>query len=240
MYPLDNRRLAAKNSDRKAFFGDEEQVLRQYLKECGYTKSPARLANICRRSGPTLDPQARGAVAGSSSGVSRSLDFDDVPRAEADAVYRRGRNGPIPDADYKKLQDYVFRHIAPRPAAGMAVPLHVPGVWRLFPRRGTNPLLLESVVNDPVSARPISSLHALAVYSAITALLSKPNVYGILGATYTNYPRAGGASRMVGIAPEKFVWTDRLSYSEQIAGKSRLDCKTKRAASAWIGSRKCE
>jgi hypothetical protein len=49
MYPLDNRRLAAKNSDRKAFFGDEEQVLRQYLKECGYTKSPATLGEYLQK-----------------------------------------------------------------------------------------------------------------------------------------------------------------------------------------------
>src|SRR5579862_3037431 len=36
MYPLNNSSLASKNSDRKAFFGDEDHLLRQYLKECGY------------------------------------------------------------------------------------------------------------------------------------------------------------------------------------------------------------
>ena len=43
MFPLDNRSLASKNSDRKAFFSDEDVLLQRYLKECGYSKAPAPL-----------------------------------------------------------------------------------------------------------------------------------------------------------------------------------------------------
>ena len=36
MYPLNNAGLASQNSDRKAFFADEDRLLHRYLKECGY------------------------------------------------------------------------------------------------------------------------------------------------------------------------------------------------------------
>src|SRR5450631_1072140 len=42
LFPLENRALAT-NSDRKAFFEDEDRLLARYLKECGYTKPPATL-----------------------------------------------------------------------------------------------------------------------------------------------------------------------------------------------------
>jgi hypothetical protein len=41
MYPFNNSSLAAKNSDRKAFFADEGRLLLRYLKESGYSEPPA-------------------------------------------------------------------------------------------------------------------------------------------------------------------------------------------------------
>lgn len=174
----------------------------------------------------TLDRHKRGGAVAVKfeAAYPRSLDFDDVPRAEADAVYRRGRNGPIPDADYKKLQDYVFRHIAAQAGRlGMAVHLHVAwGPGGYFHVAGTNPLLLESVVNDPrLRQTNFVLLHGGWPFTrAITALLSKPNVYGDFSAqTYTNYPRAvaGVLREWLEFAPEKVLFaTDAYPYSEQI------------------------
>ncbi len=59
LFPLDNRALAI-NSDRKAFFDDEDRLLARYLKECGYIRT-ARLAR--RISAKNRGPDARAAQA---------------------------------------------------------------------------------------------------------------------------------------------------------------------------------
>ena len=56
MYPLNNASLASKNSDRKAFFGDEDHLLREYLKECGYTHPPSTLGEYLQK---VVDADAR-------------------------------------------------------------------------------------------------------------------------------------------------------------------------------------
>ncbi|MGA2216284.1 MAG: amidohydrolase, partial [Bryobacteraceae bacterium] len=107
LFPLDNRALAI-NSDRKAFFDDESRLLAQYLKACGYTKPPASLGEYLQKIvDPTLERQKRGGAVAVKfeAAYLRSLDFDDVSRAEADAAY-------VHKASYKKLQDFLFRHIS--------------------------------------------------------------------------------------------------------------------------------
>ena len=83
-------------------------LLQRYLKECGYYKPPASLDEYLQKVvDATLERHKRGGAVAVKfeAAYLRSLDFDDVPRAEADAVYRRGRSGAVPDADYKELQD---------------------------------------------------------------------------------------------------------------------------------------
>src|SRR5205814_4633799 len=49
MFPLNNTRLAEKNSDRKAFFADEEMLLRRYLKDAGLAAPPSSLRESLSR-----------------------------------------------------------------------------------------------------------------------------------------------------------------------------------------------
>jgi predicted TIM-barrel fold metal-dependent hydrolase len=226
LYPLNNTSLASKNSDRKAFFGDEDQLLREYLKECDYTHTPSTLGEyLAKVVDRTLERhKRRGAVAVKfEAAYLRSLDFDDVPRATAEAVYARGRTGAIPDADYKKLQDYIFRHIAAEAGRlGLAVHLHVAwGAGGYFDIAGTNPLLLESVFNDPrLHNTNFVMLHGGWPFTReITALLTKPNVYADFSAqTLMNYPRAVSQvlREWLEFAPDKVLFgTDAYPYSEE-------------------------
>jgi len=227
MYPLNNASLASKNSDRKAFFADEDRLLHQYLKECGFSTAPATLDEYLPKVVDTTLARHKhaGAVAVKfEAAYLRSLDFDDVSRAEAGAVYHRGRAGAIADADYKKLQDYIFRHIAAEAGRlGMAVHLHVEwGPGGYFHIAGTNPLLLESVVNDPSLHRTnFVLLHGGWPFTReITPILSKPNVYAdFSGQTLTNYPRAVAQvlREWLEFAPEKVLFaTDAYPYSEEM------------------------
>src|ERR1019366_5759703 len=48
IFPLDNAHLAAKNSDRKAFFALEDKLRARYLAEAGLSAPPATLGALCR------------------------------------------------------------------------------------------------------------------------------------------------------------------------------------------------
>ncbi len=229
LFPLDNRSLAT-NSDRKAFFDDESRVLAQYLKACGYTKPPASLGEYLQKIvDPTIERQKRGGAVAVKfeAAYLRSLDFDDASRAEADAAY-------VHKASYKKLQDFLFRHIAAEAGRlGMAVHLHVAwGPGGYFHITGTNPLLLESAFNDPsLHGTNFVLLHGGWPFTReITALLTKPNVYTDFSAqTLTNYPRAvaGVLREWLEFAPDKVLFaTDAYPYSEQMGWEQ----------SGWVAS----
>jgi predicted TIM-barrel fold metal-dependent hydrolase len=226
MFPLSNASLAVKDSDHKAFYADEDHLLQQYLKECGYTTAPASFAEYLQKvvDATLARHKHGGAVAVKfEAAYLRPLDFDDVPRQAAEAAYGRGRSGPIPDADYKKLQDYVFRHIAAEAGRlGMAVHLHVAwGAGGYFQIAGTNPLLLESAFNDPrLHGTNFVLLHGGWPFTReITALLTKPNVYADFSAqTLMNYPRAVSQvlREWLELAPDKVLFgTDAYPYSDE-------------------------
>jgi predicted TIM-barrel fold metal-dependent hydrolase len=230
MYPLNNAALAARNSDRKAFFADEDLLLHRYLKECGYEKPPATLGEYLEKIvDPTLERHKRGGAVAIKfeAAYLRSLDFDDVPRAQAEDAYAHGRN-------YKKLQDFLFRHIAAEAGRlGMAVHLHVAwGAGGYFNIAGTNPLLLESAINDPrLHQTNFVLLHGGWPYiREITALLTKPNVYADFSAqTLMNYPRAVSQvlREWLEFAPDKILFgTDAYPYSEESGWEQ----------SAWIAT----
>jgi uncharacterized protein len=229
LFPLDNRVLAI-NPDRKAFFEDEDRLLARYLKECGYTKPPATLGEyLTKVVDPTLDRHKRGGAVAIKfeAAYLRSLDFDDVSRADADAAYAHRQ-------PYKKLQDFLFRHIAAEAGRlGMAVHLHVAwGPGGYFHIAGTNPLLLESVFNDPrLHQTNFVLLHGGWPFTReITALLTKPNVYADFSAqTLTNYPRrvAQVLREWLEFAPDKVLFaTDAYPYSDQLGWEQ----------SGWVAS----
>ncbi len=229
LFPLDNRALAI-NPDRKAFFGDEDRLLARYLKECGYSKPPATLGEyLAKVVDPTIERHKRGGAVAIKfeAAYLRSLDFDDVSRADADAAY-------VHKQPYKKLQDFLFRHIAAEAGRlGMAVHLHVAwGPGGYFHIAGTNPLLLESVFNDPrLHKTNFVLLHGGWPFTReITALLTKPNVYADFSAqTLTNYPRriSQVLREWLEFAPDKILFaTDAYPYSDQLGWEQ----------SGWVAS----
>jgi hypothetical protein len=132
---------------------------------------------------------------------SRSLDFAPVAEAEARDIYERYQQdgGDKPrdyrPAEYKALQDFLFRHVV-REAGRVGLPLHIhtgEGGGPVFGISGSNPLLLESVLNDfSITPQPtIVLVHGGAPFDrAVTALLQKPNVYAdISGQTFFHSPQ---------------------------------------------------
>jgi hypothetical protein len=181
IFPLDNSHLAAKNSDRKAFFALEDKLRARYLAEAGLSAPPATLAEyLARVVTPTLERHKQGGAVAEKfeAAYLRSLAFEAADSAQADRIYRL--RSPS-DAEYKILQDYLFRCIAAECGRlGIAVHLHtMAGAGGYFDVAGANPLNLESVLNDPsLRKTKFVMVHGGWPFTReITPLLEKPNAY---------------------------------------------------------------
>jgi uncharacterized protein len=112
----------------------------------------------------------------------RGFDFTDPTRAEADRIYANWVRRTRPDAaEYKVLQDYLFRYIAAECGRlGLTVHIHtMAGGGGYFGVAGANPLLLEPVFNDAKLRKTrFVLLHGgWPFVREAGALLQKPNVY---------------------------------------------------------------
>jgi predicted TIM-barrel fold metal-dependent hydrolase len=228
LFPLDNSNLAARNSDRKAFFADEDILLRRYLKDTGLTGPPPTLDEyLTRVVTPTLERQRRGGAVAEKfeAAYLRSLEFDPVDRTAADKVYAQYRaHGAPSDGQYKLLQDYLFRYIAAECGRlGMAVHIHtMAGAGSYFEVRGADPLLLETVLNDPALRQTnFVMLHGGWPFTReITALLVKPNAYLDYSAqslVLTPATLAATLREWLEWVPEKVMFaTDAYPYSDEM------------------------
>ena len=185
LLPFETLSARKTNSDRRFFFEQEEKLFKRFLTEINVRRMPSTvdlyLKNVVTR---TLERQkAAGAVAIKFvAAYYRSLEFDDVRKAEAEAVYAKYYRGGEPTAnEYKRFQDFVFRYIV-REAGRLGLVVHIHtggGCGHFFNLSTSNPLLLESVINDPAfRATKFVLIHGGYPFTNETAfLLEKPNVY---------------------------------------------------------------
>ena len=239
LFPLDNSRLAAANPDRKAFFPLEDVLRGRYLNALGMKAVPATLGEyLSRVVTPTLERQhSAGAVAEKfEAAYLRSLAFDKVERGPADAIYARFAARGAPDeAEYKPLQDFLFRYIAAECGRlGMAIHLHTnAGAGGYFHVAGANPLLLESVLNDPdLRKTKFVMLHGGWPFTReITALLTKPNAWLDFSAqdlALSPDNLAASLREWLEYVPEKVLFaTDAYPYSPEMGWEE----------SGWIAAR---
>ena len=171
--------------DTRELYPLEERLLRRYLADLHLTRLPATLDQYVRAVvTPTLERQRRdGCIAVKfEAAYLRKLDFDDASTVAARRVYARYAGGGTPThAEYKTLQDYLFRQIAREAGRlGMAVHIHsYEGGGGFYQVAGSDPLLLESAFNDST----LRGTHFVIVHGGgmfanqAGAMLGKPNVY---------------------------------------------------------------
>lgn len=192
MYPLKNSGLETESPDRRFFFSRETNLQRSYMEQINIDALPRTLEEYTAKViTPTLELQKKnGAVAIKfEAAYLRSLDFGPIPQdesvdlARARSVYTRFIKGGIaPPAEYTQLQNYLFRYIA-REAGRLGLPVHFHtggGCGTYFDLAGSNPVLLDSVFNDPsLRKTKFVMLHGGAgpFTKYVAYLLMKPNVY---------------------------------------------------------------
>jgi predicted TIM-barrel fold metal-dependent hydrolase len=237
IFPLDNSSLAGANSDRRSFFALEGVLRKRYT---GGAALPGTLAEyLSRVVTPTLERHRQGGAVAEKfeAAYLRSLDFDQASRADADRIYARYHaGGAPPDADYKTLQDFLFRYVAAECGRlGMAVHLHVQaGAGGYFHVAGANPLLLEPVLNDPALRKTkFVMLHGGWPFTReITPLLTKPNAFlDISNQTLVLTPAtlAQTLRQWLEWTPEKILFgTDAYPYSDGLGWEE----------SGWLAARR--
>ena len=185
MLPLSTKAEAAASPDRGQLFPLEEKLLQRYLSQLKITRRPETLdAYLKTVVTPTLEAQRKGGCVAVKFEVAylRSLDFAEASAERAGPIYAKyAGGGEPPSADYKLLQDFLFRYIAREAGRlGMAVHIHsFEGAGNYFGAGGADPLLLESAFNDPALRETyFVIIHGGGVFSAHAgAMLWKPNVY---------------------------------------------------------------
>jgi predicted TIM-barrel fold metal-dependent hydrolase len=176
MYPLANDSMIH-NSDQQAFFALEEKLLKRYYADLGLTGRPTSLDDyLAKVVLATLERQKQGGAVAEKFEMAylRPLDISNPSKAQAEAAWA-GR------ADYKALQDYIFRFIATECGRlEMAVHIHSnAGAGSYFNVAGVNPMLYEPLLDDPALRKTnFVFLHGGWPYTReLTALLTKPNAY---------------------------------------------------------------
>ena len=210
MYPFPTTMLAV-NSDRKAFFDLEAKHLDLYRKDAGViaVSLDEYLGTIATA---TLERHKKGGAIAEKFEMAylRTLAVGDPGKAEAERAWRSGASNA---ADYRILQDFLFRYIATECGRlGMAVHIHTGmGGGGYFDVAGSNPGNLEPLLNDPALRRTrFVMLHGGWPYSAqAAALLTKPNAYiDVSGQGLILAPSeiAQGLRAWLEIAPEKVLF----------------------------------
>lgn len=185
LFPLNNAAAKALNPDRRALFGMAEDLLHMYLRDAGLTRVPAALdIYVDKVVRATLQKQkSAGAVAVKfEAAYLRHLDFAPASRAEASRVYAKYAAAGSPTAaEYKTLQDYLFKQIALEAGKlGMAVHIHTgSGCGEFFDDAGADAMLLSPMFNDPdLRKTNFVVLHGNPPKErTVSALILKPNVY---------------------------------------------------------------
>jgi predicted TIM-barrel fold metal-dependent hydrolase len=228
VFPLDNAGLAAATPDRAQFFALEDKLRAQYLQAVHLQAPPATLdAYLTQVVTATLERQhGQGAVAVKFEiAYLRGFDFTDPSRQDAARAYARwvNRVQPAP-ADYKILQDFLFRFIATECGRlKMAVHLHaMSGGGGYFSIAGVNPLLLEPLFND----RRLRSTQFVMLHGGwpfvheAGALLQKPNAWLDVSQQSLSIPPhtlAGWLREWLELFPDKVLFaTDGYQFTDSL------------------------
>lgn len=185
MLPLSTVGERAATPDYRVLYPLEENLLHRYLADLQVEKLPPTLDGYLQAVvTPTLERQRRaGCIAVKfEAAYLRALDFDDASPETAQRIYARYAGGGIPShADYKTLQDFLFRYIAREAGRlGMAVHIHsFEGAGGFYHAAGSDPMLLEPALNDStLRGTNFVILHGGGTFAPHTdALFWKPNVY---------------------------------------------------------------
>jgi predicted TIM-barrel fold metal-dependent hydrolase len=185
LLPLDTRGEATRTPDTRTLYPREARLLKRYLADLKISALPSTLDEYVRTVvGGTLAREKAGGAVGIKfeAAYLRPLDFDDPDAAAAQRTYARYVHGGAPTrAEYKNLEDFLFRAIAREAGRQkLAIQIHVLETFGgFYSPAGSAPHLLEPAFNDStLRTTKFIIVHGGWPFVGETqGLLSKPNVY---------------------------------------------------------------
>lgn len=217
MLPLDTRTEATRTPDVTPLYPREAKLLQRYLRDINVRSLPATLDDYVRTVvAPTLAKQKTGGAVGIKfeAAYLRPLDFDDPNPTEAARVYAKYVKGGAPTrAEYKALEDYLFRAICREAGRQkLAVQIHVLETFGgFYSVHGSSPHLLEPAFNDStLRATKFIIVHGgWPLINETQGLLGKPNVYAdisMIDNIQSATVLAGVLRQWLGEFPEKVLF----------------------------------
>jgi len=217
LLPLDTRDEATRTPDTKALYPREAKLLKRYLADLGVRELPATLDEyVAKVVNATLAREKAGGAVGIKfeAAYLRPLDFEDPNPAAARQTYAKYVRGGVPSrAEYKNLQDYLFRAIAREAGRQhLAIQIHVLETFGgYYSPRGSAPHLLESVLNDSTlrQTKFVIVHGGWPLVGETQALLAKPNVFAdisMMDQILTPTVLAGVLRQWLGEWPEKVLF----------------------------------
>lgn len=185
LLPLDVTGEATRTPDTRSLYPREAKLLQRYLRDLKLSALPGTLDEYVRTVVNTTlaRERATGAVGIKfEAAYLRPLDFDDPDPAAAQRIYARYVHGGVPShAEYKTLQDYLFRAIAREAGRQrLGVQIHVLETFGgFYSPRGSAPHLLEPAFNDStLRGTKFVIVHGgWPLVGETQGLLGKANVY---------------------------------------------------------------
>jgi predicted TIM-barrel fold metal-dependent hydrolase len=226
LFPLNNSVYKKQHPAFQGFFSSEEKVLDRYFALVETTR-PRRFDAYLRFVHESVSRlKADGAIAVKFElAYLRSLSVDDPAQRQVRRIYERYRSTTdVPEEEYRKLQDYLFRFLLREvTSVGLPVLIHTGiGTRDVFRLSNANPLLLENLVTDPQYRNTkFVLLHGGYPFTQEARLLAgKPNVFlDTSGLSLRLYPEefARVVKEWLSFYPEKILFgTDATIISDII------------------------
>jgi uncharacterized protein len=217
MLPLDTKAEAARTPDRRPLYPREAKLLQRYLRDLNVKTIPTMLDEYVRTVvNATLQREKSAGAAGIKfeAAYLRPLDFDDPDAQAAQRTYAKYARGGVPThAEYKNLEDYLFRAIA-REAGRLKLPIQIHVLETFggfYSPHGSSPHLLEPAFNDStLRATKFIIVHGgWPLIGETQGLMSKPNVYAdisMMDDVLSPTVLAGVLRQWLGEVPDKVLF----------------------------------
>jgi predicted TIM-barrel fold metal-dependent hydrolase len=132
----------------------EEKLLRRYLAQAHLSQLPGELADYLAFASSVLEANRKAGAVGIKFEIAyfRPLLFSDPGEERAARIYSRYvRGGAVPEAEYRDLQDFLFRYLL-KEAGRLQFPVQIHtavGGGDYFNLSGGKVMNLENIVRDP-------------------------------------------------------------------------------------------
>ncbi|HEV3306709.1 MAG TPA: amidohydrolase family protein [Candidatus Sulfotelmatobacter sp.] len=154
MWPFNNQRETARNSDQGVYIPLQEKMLHRWMQQESVSKLPADFDGYLKFISQVLEENRnKGGIAMKFEvAYFRPTTFGDPTRDQAADLYQRYVTGGIPsEKDYRTFQDYIFRYLILE-GGRLRLPVHIHtavGIGDYFNLSQSNIMGLESVLRDP-------------------------------------------------------------------------------------------